>query len=225
MKKLIVKQIFALVLISGLIASGCSSMNKTQKGVAIGAGAGGAVGAGVGKAAGNTALGAIIGAAVGGATGGIIGRKMDQQAEEMAKIPGAEVKRVGEGINVTFESGVLFPVNQSTLSSDAQNKIKELAGILSKNPDTYILIEGHTDNTGTARHNMALSERRAKSVSNFLMSQNIASSRLKTAWYGESQPKVDNNSESTKAQNRRVEFAIYANEKLVEQAKQEASRN
>jgi outer membrane protein OmpA-like peptidoglycan-associated protein len=224
MNKINFKQLFALLIITGLIASGCSSMNKTQKGVLIGAGAGGAVGAGVGKAAGNTALGAIIGAAVGGATGGVIGRKMDKQAEEMAKIPGAEVKRVGEGINVTFESGVLFAVDQATLNSDAQTKIKDLAAILAKNPDTYILIEGHTDNSGTSSHNMTLSERRAKAVSDFLSAQSVASSRLKTAWYGESQPKVANDSESNRAQNRRVEFAIYANEKLVQQAKEEAAK-
>lgn len=225
MKKINFKQLFTLVMITGLVASGCSSMNKTQKGVVIGAGAGGAVGAGIGKATGNTALGAIIGAAVGGATGGIIGRKMDKQAEEMAKIPGAEVKRVGEGINVTFESGVLFGVDKSNLSSDAQIKIKDLAAILAKNPDTYILIEGHTDNTGSSNHNMNLSEQRAKSVSNFLSAQNVTSSRLKTAWYGESQPKAANDTEANRAQNRRVEFAIYANEKLVEQAKEEAAKN
>ncbi|MCY7420826.1 MAG: OmpA family protein [Chitinophagaceae bacterium] len=216
------KLVTVFIVSAGLIATGCGNLNKTQKGVIIGAGAGGAVGAGVGKAAGNTALGAIIGAAVGGATGGIIGRKMDKQAEEMAKIPGAEVKRVGEGINVTFESGVLFAVDQSTLNGDAQTKIKDLATILNKNPETYILIEGHTDNSGSNSHNMALSERRSKAVSEFLKNQSIATSRLKTAWYGETQPKVANDTESNKAQNRRVEFAIYANEKLVEQAKAEA---
>ena len=222
MKHLNIKLGLAFILSASLIATGCGNLNKTQKGVIIGAGAGGAVGAGVGKAAGNTALGAIIGAAVGGATGGIIGRKMDKQAEEMAKIPGAEVKRVGEGINVTFESGVLFGVDQSALTSGAQSKIKDLATILNKNPDTYILIEGHTDNSGSNNHNMALSERRAKSVSAFLENQSIVNSRLKTAWYGETQPKVANDTEANKSQNRRVEFAIYANEKLVEQAKSEA---
>ena len=217
------KLAIALIVSASLIGTGCGNLNKTQKGVIIGAGAGGAVGAGVGKAAGNTALGAIIGAAVGGATGGIIGRKMDKQAEEMAKIPGAEVKRVGEGINVTFESGVLFAVDQATLNANAQTKIKDLATILNKNPDTYILIEGHTDNSGSDRHNMALSERRAKAVSEFLKNQSITNSRLKTAWYGETQPKVANDTETNKSQNRRVEFAIYANEKLVEQAKSEAA--
>ncbi len=222
MKYLNSKLALALIISAGLFTTGCGNLNKAQKGVLIGAGAGGAVGAGVGKAAGNTALGAIIGAAVGGATGGIIGRKMDKQAEEMAKIPGAEVKRVGEGINVTFESGVLFGVDQSALTADAQTKIRDLAAILNKNPDTYILIEGHTDNSGSDSHNMTLSERRAKAVSGYLSGQSIANSRLKTAWYGESQPKVTNDTEANKAQNRRVEFAIYANEKLVEQAKAEA---
>lgn len=206
----------------GLIGSGCGNMNKTQKGVLIGAGAGGAVGAGVGKAAGNTALGAIIGAAVGGATGGIIGKKMDKQAEEIAKIPGAEVKRVGEGINVTFESGVLFGFDQSSLTADAQTKIRQLADVLNKNPDTYILIEGHTDDSGSDSYNMTLSQKRAMSVADYLRSQNIASSRLKTAWYGETQPKVPNDSEANRAENRRVEFAIYANDKLVNDAKKEA---
>ncbi len=214
----------ALVLSVGIITSGCSNMNKAQKGAVIGAGAGGAVGAGVGKAAGNTALGAIIGAAVGGATGGIIGRKMDQQAEEIARIPGAEVKRVGEGINVTFESGVLFATNESSLSPQAQTKIADLANVLNKSPDTYILIEGHTDDVGSDSYNMTLSEKRAKSVSSFLTSKGIAQDRLKTAWYGEGQPKASNETEVGRSQNRRVEFAIYANEKLVQEAKAEAAK-
>jgi outer membrane protein OmpA-like peptidoglycan-associated protein len=205
--------------------AGCSGMTKTQKGVAIGAGAGGAVGAGVGKAAGNTALGAIIGAAVGGVAGGIIGRQMDKQAEEIEKIPGAEVKRVGEGINVTFESGVLFGINQATLTGDAQTKIKDLAAVLAKYPETYILIEGHTDASGTDRHNMKLSENRATSVENFLRSQNISASRTKTAWYGENQPKVPNDSEANMSKNRRVEFAIFANEQMKEKAKIETGSN
>jgi outer membrane protein OmpA-like peptidoglycan-associated protein len=208
----------------GMIGVGCKSMNKTQKGAIIGAGAGAAVGAGVGAAAKNTALGAIIGAAVGGVTGGIIGRQMDKQAEEISNIPGAEVKRVGEGINVTFESGVLFDVNKADLSATAQGKIRELAKVLNKYPETYILIEGHTDNTGTAEHNMGLSERRAKSVAAYLQAQNIASNRIKTAWYGQTQPKVANDTEANRAHNRRVEFAIYANEQMKEKAKMEGGQ-
>lgn len=225
MVQLNLKNMMIALLAVVVVSSSCNTLNKAQKGVLVGAGAGGAVGAGVGKAAGNTVLGAIIGATVGGVTGGIIGRQMDKQAEELEKIPGAEVKRVGEGINVTFESGVLFPVNQSTISENAQTKIKDLASVLNKYPDTYVLIEGHTDNTGTDAYNMQLSEKRAQAVADFLNAQNISSSRLKTAWYGESQPKVPNDSEANLAKNRRVEFAIYANEQMKEKAKIETGTN
>ncbi|TDH26209.1 OmpA family protein [Segetibacter sp. 3557_3] len=219
MKKTSVLNLFVMVLLLSLGVSACKTLNKGQKGVLIGAGAGGAVGAGVGKAAGNTALGAIIGAAVGGATGGVIGRQMDKEAKEIEKISGAEVKRVGEGINVTFKAGVLFGVDKADLTSSAQSKVKELAQVLNKYPDTYVLVEGHTDDTGSDDHNMQLSERRAKEVVAYLRQQGLSSDRLKTAWYGKSQPKVSNATESGRAENRRVEFAIYATEKLVEKAK------
>lgn len=202
---------------------GCNSLNKSQKGVLIGAGAGGAVGAGIGKAAGNTALGAILGATVGGVTGGIIGRKMDKQAEEIAKIPGAEVKRVGEGINVTFDSGILFAVDKTTISGTAQTKLNDLAAILNKYPDTYILIEGHTDSSGSSSHNKSLSKGRADAVANFIESKSVSNSRVRTKWYGETQPKFENTTADNMAKNRRVEFAIYANEKLINEAQQEAT--
>ena len=211
-----------ILLSSGIILGGCKSLSKSQKGVMIGAGAGGAVGAGVGKAAGNTALGAIIGATVGGVAGGIIGKKMDKQAEEISEIPGAEVKRVGEGINVTFESGVLFGFDKSQVSIAAEKQLTELAQILNKYPDTYLLVEGHTDAAGTDEYNMGLSQRRAEAVANVLKQKNISGSRIKTKWYGETQPKYSNDTEEDKAKNRRVELAIYANEKLIEEAKKEA---
>lgn len=216
------KSYLPLLTATVIILGGCKSMNKAQKGVLIGAGAGGAVGAVVGKAAGNTALGAIIGAAAGGVAGGLIGRKMDKQAEEIAKIPGAEVKRVGEGINVTFESGVLFGVDRDDLGTDARKKLTDLASILNKYPDTYLLIEGHTDNTGTDEHNDDLSRRRATSVATYLKGEDIKSQRIITKYYGESQPKYSNDTEEDRSKNRRVEFAIYANEKMVNDAKKEA---
>lgn len=223
MKFLTIKHLLTWLVLSAMIVTGCKSLNKAQKGVLIGAGAGGAVGAGVGKAAGNTVLGAIIGAAVGGATGGIIGRQMDKQAKEIqSNVPGAEVTRVGEGINVTFESGVLFGVDQALLRPEAQKNIRDLAGVLNKYPETYILIEGHTDNSGSDSHNMELSERRAKAVAQYLQAQNISSSRIRTAWYGETQPKFPNDSQANMAKNRRVEFAIYANEQMKEKAKVES---
>lgn len=223
MKKINVSSFLFVLSFAGLMGIGCKSMNKTQKGAIIGAAGGAAVGAGVGTAAHNTALGAIIGAAVGGATGAVIGKQMDKQAKEIAQIPGAEVKRVGEGINVTFQSGVLFDVDQSSLSPSAQTKIKNLADVFKKYPDSYILIEGHTDASGTAEHNMELSERRAKSVAQYVEAQNVDSSRIKTAWYGETQPKFPNDTEANKAQNRRVEFAIYANEEMINKAKKQGA--
>lgn len=219
MKEIKISKLLSVLVFVGLLGSGCKSMNKTQKGSIIGAAGGAVVGAGVGKAAHNTALGAIIGAAVGGVTGGVIGKQMDKEAKEIAQIPGAEVKRVGEGINVTFASGVLFNVDESALNSSAQTKIKNLAEVFTKYPDSYILVEGHTDNSGSPDHNMGLSERRAKSVAEYLQTQNVSTERIKTAWYGENQPKFPNDTEANKAQNRRVEFAIYANEALIEKAK------
>jgi outer membrane protein OmpA-like peptidoglycan-associated protein len=206
----------------GIAAPACKSLSKSQKGVLIGAGAGGAVGAGVGKAAGNTALGAIIGATVGGVAGGIIGKKMDKQAEEISSIPGAEVKRVGEGINVTFDSGVLFGFDKSDVTKEAVTNLNELSNILNKYPDTYVLIEGHTDANGSELYNMDLSKRRARSVASYLRQNNVSESRMRTAAYGEGQPKFKNDSEENMAKNRRVEFAIYANEKLINEAKREA---
>src|SRR5215204_5034422 len=217
-----VKNVFLLLLAATIILSGCKNMSKTQKGVLIGAGAGGAVGAGVGKAAGNTALGAIIGATVGGVAGGIIGRKMDKQAEEISQIPGAEVKRVGEGINVTFEEGVLFGYDKFNVTETAEKKLDQLAEILNKYPDTYVLIEGHTDATGSNEYNRSLSQKRAEAVSDELREKNVVGKRVKTAWYGEEQPKYSNDTETNRAKNRRVEFAIYASEELIKQAKKEA---
>jgi outer membrane protein OmpA-like peptidoglycan-associated protein len=213
-----------IMLAATISLGGCKNMSKSQKGVLIGAGAGGAVGAGVGKAAGNTALGAIIGATVGGVAGGIIGKKMDKQAEEISSIPGAEVKRVGEGINVTFDSGVLFDYDKSTVSNDAQKKLADLSDILNKYPDTYVLVEGHTDASGGDAYNQSLSQRRAQAVAADLRAKNVSDSRIKTAWYGESQPKFPNDTEENRAKNRRVEFAIYANEQLKKDAKEQAGQ-
>jgi outer membrane protein OmpA-like peptidoglycan-associated protein len=199
------------------------NMTKAQKGAIIGAGAGGAVGAGVGKATGNTALGAIIGASVGGIAGGIIGRQMDKQAEEIDDIPGAEVTRVGEGINVTFDSGVLFALDSDNISTNAKTKLNDLSDVLKKYPDTYILVEGHTDASGSDSHNNRLSKQRAESVSEYLTENGIKDDRIKTKWYGENQPKFANDNAENMAKNRRVEFAIYANEDMIEKANEQAS--
>ncbi len=208
-----------------LTTTSCSNLNKSQKGAIIGAGAGAAVGAGVGKLAKNTALGAILGAAVGGVAGGMIGKKMDREAKELEKIAGAEVSRVGEGINITFNSGVLFGLNEANLNEASKTNMRELVTVLNKYPDTYVRVEGHTDASGTSELNMSLSEKRAIAVASFLKELGVSGNRVQTAWYGETQPKFGNDTQDNMAKNRRVEFAIFANEKMKEEAKKESATN
>jgi len=199
---------------------GCKSLNNTQKGTGIGAAGGAAAGAAIGGIhSKNSVIGALIGAAVGGSAGYLIGRNMDKQAQELKQaIPNATVERVGEGINLTFNSGLLFKINSAELSDDAKQELKKVGGILAKYEDTQILLEGHTDDTGSDDFNMKLSERRAEAVSSYLESENVPSSRLKTKWYGESQPKFPNDSEENRVKNRRVELAIYANDDMKKDA-------
>lgn len=217
---------FALILsLLGLVASGCKTMNRSQKGAVIGAVGGGAIGGVIGRAAGNTAMGAIIGATVGGVTGAIIGKKMDKQAEEMKEVLGdAEVKRVGEGIVIEFKDKVLFGFDRSDLSTTAQGNLDKLTNVLKKYPDTNIEIIGHTDDKGTDTYNQALSERRANSVGAYLRTKGVSSTRITTRGMGESDPKVANDSEANRAENRRVEFVITANQKMVEDARREAGQ-
>lgn len=200
-----------------------SCATKKQTGALIGAGAGAAAGAAVGKAAGNTVVGAILGAAVGGAAGGIIGDYMDRQAEELDRdLEGAEIVRVGEGIKITFKSGILFDVDRSELRPEAKTELTDLAAILKKYDDTIILIEGHTDSTGPEEYNMQLSKRRAESVSHFLASQAVSPGRFSVIGYGEVQPVATNETTDGRQQNRRVELAIMANEDLKEAAERQA---
>ncbi|WP_299819955.1 OmpA family protein [uncultured Pontibacter sp.] len=202
---------FALI---AILFTSCNA-SRTAKGGAIGAGAGAVLGGAIGKATGSTATGAIIGAAVGGTAGALIGRRMDKQAEELQRdLENAKVERVGEGIKITFNSGILFSTNSAELQSGAKTEISQLATTLKKYPDTNILIEGHTDNTGSRDLNQALSERRAQSVANYAAQMGVDRSRITTQGYAFDQPVADNSTESGRAQNRRVEIAIYANEKM-----------
>jgi outer membrane protein OmpA-like peptidoglycan-associated protein len=214
-----------MILSTALLLSSCASLNKTQKGAAIGVGAGGAMGAVIGKVAGNTGLGAIIGAAVGGATGAVIGHKMDKQAAEIKKtVPDAKVERVGEGIVVEFSSNILFEYDKSSLSVDAKTNLNKLVTVLNTYPDTDIEVQGHTDSKGSDSYNMTLSERRATAVSDYLYSKGIMSSRIRTKGFGENVPKYDNNTADGRSQNRRVEFLITANEKMKAQSENEAAK-
>lgn len=206
---------------ASVLFSGCSSFTKTEKGAAIGAGGGAVLGGFIGKAAGNTALGAIIGGAVGGTAGAVIGHKMDKQAAEIKQtVPGATVTREGEGILVKFDSGILFDVDKTNVKPVAQTSLKKLALSLQNNPQTNIMIVGHTDSTGTAEHNMDLSIRRAGAVRTFLTGEGIDGSRLSTKGKGETEPIALNATADGRAQNRRVEIVIVANDQMKQQATQ-----
>ncbi len=210
------------MLVAAFIA-GCSSMNKTQKGAAIGTAGGAATGAVIGRTAGNTALGAIIGATVGGVTGAVIGNQMDKQAKEIEnQLPDARVKRVGEGIEVELSEKILFDFNKAALTPDAQSNLDKIITVLAKYPDTNVEIQGHTDSVGSESYNQGLSVKRAKSVYKYLKSKDIAASRLTTRGFGEEAPKYSNETEEGRAQNRRVEFLITANEKMKEDARKQA---
>jgi outer membrane protein OmpA-like peptidoglycan-associated protein len=202
----------AIVAILALAISACASMNKKGQGAAIGAGAGAVVGGVIGNQTGSTTRGAIIGAVVGGAAGMIIGNQMDQQAKELkASIPGATIERVGEGIQVTFASGLLYDFDSDQIRSESANNLRNLASSLSKFPNTDLLIVGHTDATGVTSYNQSLSQRRASAASNYLITQGVSSGRLRTAGRGELEPVATNGTEAGQQQNRRVEVAIFAN--------------
>lgn len=201
---------------SGL--AGCASMSNTERGAAVGAGAGGTIGAIIGRQTGNTARGAIIGAVVGGAAGAVIGRRMDQQAQEIEQsVPNAEVERVGEGIAVTFESGVLFPFDSDQVLPAGRENLRQLANSLRNYPGTEVLIVGHTDSQGSDDYNMRLSYRRAESARSFLVGQGIEGGRIRVEGRGESEPVADNSTDAGRARNRRVEIAIFASEEYREQ--------
>lgn len=202
-----------------LVAASCNS-SRTLKGGAIGAGAGGAIGGLLGSKSNNTAKGAILGAAIGGAAGALVGKYMDKQAEELERdLEGAKIERVGEGIKITFASGILFATNSSSLSATSETNLTNLAETLKKYDDTEILIEGHTDNMGTDEYNQELSEKRAQSVSTKLAELAVAANRMTQVGHGESMPVADNATNEGRTQNRRVEIAIFANDKLKRAAK------
>jgi len=214
MKKIRGKILIVALLALTVFSYSCSTSNAVKGGVIGGVG-GAVVGGIVGNELGNTAMGAIIGAAVGGTAGALIGNYMDEQAEEMENdIAGAKIERVGEGIKITFDSGILFETNSSTLQSQAKTNIANLAVILNKYPDTNILVTGHTDFDGTEEYNQTLSEQRAKSVSDYTMGQGVISSRLSVIGLGELEPVATNETVEGKQLNRRVEIAIFANEDL-----------
>lgn len=195
-------------------STGCASMTRTERGAIIGAATGATVGGVVGRYAGSTTKGVIIGAAVGGAAGAIIGREMDQRAERMAaELERAQVERVGEGILVTFESGILFDFDSSVLRAEARANLASLARTLGDMTDNVeLLIAGHTDSVGSEDYNFRLSLRRAQSAADYLMTRGIPPARINIVGLGESEPIASNETAAGRQLNRRVEIAIYANE-------------
>lgn len=218
----------ALFLSSALLLTSCEAVqnsNHQQRGTAVGAASGAVLGGILGNNVGsgkNSALGAVLGGIIGGVAGNVIGNKMDKQAKDIKEtLPGAEVERVGDGIKITMnESIVTFAFDSSNLTSVAQTNLDKLAKVLVDNPDTNINIYGHTDSKGADDYNMKLSQRRADAVKAYLASKGIASSRMFAKGEGESMPVATNDTDEGRAKNRRVEFAITANQKMINDAKQ-----
>jgi outer membrane protein OmpA-like peptidoglycan-associated protein len=201
----------AAAILCGAWLCACASLNRKEKGAVIGAAAGGVAGAVIGNQTGSTTRGAIIGAGVGGAAGAIIGHQMDQQAKELKQnIPGATVARVGEGIAVTFASGLLYDFDSDVVRSDAAQNLRALAASLAKYPNTDLLIVGHTDAVGTSDYNQTLSQRRATAAANFLAAEGVSAARLRAVGRGETEPLATNDTEAGRQLNRRVEIAIVA---------------
>ena len=226
MKLINKSSVAALFLSSAMVLTSCEAIqnaNNTQKGAVIGTAAGAVLGAVIGNNAGkggNAPQGAVLGGVVGGVVGGVIGNKMDKQAKEIKEaLPGAEVVRVNEGIKVTLsENTVNFDFDSSNLTSVAKTNLNKLAEVLKNNPDTNINIYGHTDSKGSDEYNLSLSDRRAAAVKSYLASKGIASSRMIPMGVGEKEPIATNDTDAGRAQNRRVEFAITANEEMIKDA-------
>ena len=218
--------IAALFISSSLVLTSCESVqnaNNQQKGTVIGTAAGAVIGGVLGNNIGkgkNAPAGAVLGGIVGGVAGNVIGRNMDKQAKEIKEtLPGAEVERVGEGIKVTMkENMVNFGFDSSNLTSAAMANLDKLAEVLKNNPDTNINIYGHTDSKGTDAYNLSLSERRAAAVKNYLVSQGVSAGRMFTMGVGEKEPVASNDTDAGRAENRRVEFAITANQEMINDA-------
>ncbi len=231
--KLRINKIMAILFVASTLLYGCDATRNAsnkQKGAVIGSTSGAVLGGVIGNNTGdgNTALGAIIGGVVGGAAGAYIGNRMDKQAQEIEQeIPGAEVERVGEGINVTFDesSGVYFDSEKFNINQRSEGVLNKLAGIFKEYPNTNILVEGHTDSQGSDSYNLTLSKNRAQAVSSYLVNNGVSKGRLTTNWYGEAQPKYDNNTAEGRAKNRRVEIAIVADEQLQEEARKATEGN
>lgn len=229
MKQLSFYSILSFFVLALVLASGCNA-SKAAKGGVIGGAAGGVIGGAIGKKGGDGTKGAVIGAVIGGTAGAVIGKYMDKQAQELEQeVPGAKVEKVEtvdpetgetvtESVTVTFDGGVLFEFGKATLTAASQAELDRMAGVFGRYPDTDILIDGHTDDVGSEQINQTLSEKRAASVADYLYGKRISRTRMRTTGYGEMRPVASNESDAGRAQNRRVEVSIKANENLAKKA-------
>lgn len=222
------RRIISFIMIGAMVLSlnsSCNAIknaNKTQKGAGIGV-AGGAL---IGGLIGGDVAGALIGAAIGGAAGGIIGNTMDKQAKKIEQIvPGADVNRVGEGIQIIFDdkSGVNFALNSASLTPEAKSNLDKVAEVFLEFPDTELMLEGHTDSTGEANYNMTLSTKRANAVGDYLSTKGVVKSRMAVKGFGETAPRFENETKEGQAKNRRVEIGVTANKEMIEDAKAKAN--
>ncbi|MGJ8761862.1 MAG: OmpA family protein [Polaribacter sp.] len=229
MKKSIIYSLSVLFITASMLTS-CEAVknaNNTQKGAGIGTAAGAILGAVIGNNVGNgknSELGAVLGGVIGGVTGGVIGNKMDKQAREIEEaIPGAEVERVGEGIMLTLgENAVRFDTNKATLSVGAKANLEKLVPIFNSYENTNIVIYGYTDSTGRVEYNQTLSAKRASSVKDYLTTKGLENARFETKGLGVNDPIATNETAEGRSKNRRVEFAIVANEQMIQEAQKEA---
>jgi outer membrane protein OmpA-like peptidoglycan-associated protein len=208
----------AIAGLAGVLAAGCATFgggsssptkpDKTVKGAAIGAGAGAAASILAGKREADEIL---AGAAIGAGIGAGVGAYMDHQEAKLARIPGTVVERVGDDtILVHFESDVLFEVDSAVLDASARSALDQVGAVLIEYPKTAIVVQGHTDSTGSEQHNEQLSQRRAQGVANYLIGRGVDAGRLVALGYGESMPVADNATAEGRARNRRVEVLLKA---------------
>ena len=226
-----------VALCAAVVLMGCN-MNNTAKGAAFGAGGGAALGAVIGALAGNVGIGAAIGGAVGAGTGAIIGKKMDKAKKEAEAIENAQVEEVTdanglEAVKMTFDSGILFQTGKSDLTAASKASLQQLATVLKNNADCDVAIQGYTDNQGwkkstaeeSAQKNQALSLDRATSVSSYLQALSVPATQIKSVeGFGEANPVASNATKEGQAQNRRVEVYMYASQKMIQEAQQEAAQ-
>ncbi len=208
--------------------TGCNSMTNTGKGALIGGGGGAGLGAGLGALIGGgkgAGIGAAIGAAVGAGAGTLIGNKMDRQKKELeqqlanqAKVEQTTDQNGLAAIKVTFDGGILFPTNSSTLSEQAKADLSKFAANVQANPETDIHIYGFTDNTGTLQVNERVATSRADAVLSYLANQGVSPTRLSAQGVPMADYVASNETAAGRAQNRRVEIYITANKNMIQQA-------